>query len=500
MPTAVLSITSNAPGNLPATWQIHPGECWAVMGPPGAGKGNLLGCLAGTERSPARVSYHAPDGGASTGYPDPSTVSRWQIVRVRFADQRALLGNDPYHQARWNSFGGDDSMTVAETLAAERIYRVSPFQVLGPEIVPPDFALRRDAVVAELGIEPLLDRKVIALSNGERRKVMFARALAQRPRLLLLDDPFAGLDPAFRDRLHAILANRVAEGLAVVFSTPRTSDLGELATHVLVLRDGLPQVCGERAAFPLPEEQPVVTADPVSLPPRPVGEPLAVLRNVRVQYGDKVVLKGLDWTIRRGESWAIQGPNGAGKTTLLGLLLGDNPQAYAQDVRLFGERLGKGISVREMRQRVGHVSPELHLNFPAHATVLGAVASGLFDSLGLFRQPTPEQWQQAEQWLATLGLAPFADHRFGQLSEGQQRLVLLARGMVKTPDLLVLDEPCQGLDAASRAAVHAALNRLVEAGHTQVLYITHHPEDLPACIGQLLELADGTVRYQGPLR
>lgn len=484
----------------PLAWQVRPGECWAVMGPAGAGKSNLLGCLAGTERQPTQVNYHAPDGSATTGYPDPSTVSRWQIVRVRFADQRALLGSDPYYQARWNSFGGDDSMTVAAALAAEGIYRISPFQVLGPEIVPPDFATRREAVVTELGIAPLLDRKVIALSNGERRKVMFARALVQRPRLLLLDDPFAGLDSAFRDRLHAILANRVAEGMAVVFSTPRASDLGDLATHVLVLQDGHAQTCGERSAIPLPEEKPLVAVVSTPSSPRPVGEPLVVLRDVRVQYGDKAVLKGLDWTIRQGENWAVLGPNGAGKTTLLGLLLGDNPQAYAQEVWLFGQRLGKGISVRELRQRMGHVSPELHLNYPAQSTVLGAVASGLFDSLGLYRQPTPEQWQQAEQWLVTLGLSRFADERFGQLSEGQQRLVLLARGMVKAPDLLVLDEPCQGLDAASRHEVHAALNRLVEAGHTQVLYITHHPEDLPACIGQLLELADGTIRYQGPVR
>ena len=498
MSCAILTATLPVPGLAPLAWSVLPGECWAIQGPAGAGKGNLLGCLAGTERNPARVDYHAPDGTATTPYPDPSTVSRWQIVRVRFADQRALLGADPYHQARWHSFGCDDAMTVTEALSAARIYRVSPYQVLGPEIVPPDFAARREAVVAELGVEPLLARTVIALSNGERRKVMFARALIQRPRLLLLDDPFAGLDRAFRERLHGILAERVADGMAVVFSTPRASDLGDLPTHVMALREGKVEACAERdrVALGMAEEAPVFPAVPPRAAGTDGGEPLVELRDVRVQYDDKVVLRGLDWTVRRGENWAVLGPNGAGKTTLLGLLLGDNPQAYAQEVWLFGQRLGQGISAREVRQRVGHVSPELHLNFPVQSTAVGAVASGLFGSLGLYRQPTPEKWQLAERWLTSLGLSAVADRRFGELSEGQQRLVLLARGMVKAPDLLVLDEPCQGLDAADRTAVHAALDRLVHGGHTQVLYITHHPEDLPACIGHVLELADGVIHHQ----
>jgi molybdate transport system ATP-binding protein len=485
-------VTIAVPGLESSGWVIHPGQCWAVLGPAGAGKGDLLACLAGTARSPAQVRYHAPSGGAATSYPDPSTVSRWQIVRVRFADQRGLLGSVPYHQARWNSCGGEDAITVTESLSAERIYRVSPYQVVGPEIVPRDFAARRETVVAELGIEPLLGRRVLALSNGERRKVMFARALIQQPRLLLLEDPFAGLDCGFRERLHGILAARTGAGMAVVFSTPRADDLGCLPTHFATMRDGTVTALDEWDGG-VPQNQVSAPLSAFSAPSAS-GEALVELRQVRIQYGDKVVLHDLDWTIRRGESWAVLGANGAGKTTLVGLLLGDNPQAYAQDVRLFGMRFGKGISARELRQRVGHVSPELHLNFPTEATTLATVASGLFDSLGLYRQPDESQWRQAEQWLQELGLASVATCRFGQLSEGQQRLALLARGMVKAPDLLVLDEPCQGLDTANRAAVHAALARLVQANHTQVVYITHHPEDLPPCIGHVLELADGMIR------
>ena len=479
----------------PLPWQIRPGEGWAVVGPAGAGKGRLLGMLAGLERGPTPVVYHSADGGRETPYPDPATVGRREIVRVCFADQRALLGADPYHQARWNSFGCDEAMTVAEALSAQRIYRVSPYQVLGPEIVPADFEQHCGRVIEALGILPLLGRKAMQLSNGERRKVMFAQALSQRPRLLLLNDPFAGLDADYRERLHQILAETVLAGTALVFSTPRIGDLGSLATHVVQMVAGRVVDLGRWDHSRLSGE-----GDRSALRPRRAapglspGKPTVELRNVSVRYGDTTVLREVNWTVRQGENWAVLGPNGAGKTTLLGLLLGDNPQAYAQDVRLFGQRLGRGISVRELRQRVGHVSPELHLSYPRSATALATVASGLFGSLGLYQQPSEEQWVLAEHWLAMLELADEARTPLGQLAEGQQRLALLARAMICAPDLLVLDEPCQGLDPASRDEVYKALGQLVAAGHTQVLYVTHHPEDLPACIDHVLVLADGQAR------
>jgi len=479
----------------PLPWEIRPGEGWAVVGPAGAGKGRLLGMLAGLERGPTPVVYHSADGGRETPYPDPATVGRREIVRVCFADQRALLGADPYHQARWNSFGCDEAMTVAEALSAQRIYRVSPYQVLGPEIVPPDFEQHCGRVIEALGILPLLGRKAMQLSNGERRKVMFAQALSQRPRLLLLNDPFAGLDADYRERLHQILAETVLAGTALVFSTPRVGDLGSLATHVVQMVDGRVADLGRWDHSRLPGE-----GDRSALRPRRAapglspGKPTVELRNVSVRYGDTTVLREVNWTVRQGENWALLGPNGAGKTTLLGLLLGDNPQAYALDMRVFGKRLGRDISVRELRQRVGHVSPELHLNFPAGTTALATVASGLFGSMGLYRHPSEEQWQQAEACLASSHLAGHAQTPFGRLSEGQQRLALLARAMVRTPHLLVLDEPCQGLAPADRDQVHAALDRLVAGGGTQVLYVTHHPEDLPDCIGHVLELTDGEAR------
>ena len=471
------------------TWAIQPHEAWAVVGPAGAGKGQLLGVLAGTARSEATIHYHAADGTRQTAYPDPSTLDRRQIVRVRFADQRDFLGHDAYHQARWNSFGCDDVMTAADALSADRIFRVSPYQILGPDTIPADFESHCRHVVETLGVDPLLNRKVAQLSNGERRKVMLARALVQRPRLLLLDDPFAGLDGAYRERLHGILAQLARNGSALVFSTPRIDDLGALATHTVRLAAGQ---ATEIARWQPQRAKPAPAIRPLHA--RPGGKPIVELRNVSVRYGENTVLRNIDWIVREGEHWAILGANGAGKTTLLGLVLGDNPQTNALDVRVFGKRMGREICARELRENVGHVSPELHLSFPRASTALATVASGFFGSIGLYRQPGEEQWRQAESLLAQVHLAKHAGTPFGELSEGRQRLALLARAMVRTPRLLVLDEPCQGLDEADRTLVHTALGRLLADGGTQVLYVTHHPEDLPAAIGHVLRLTDGRAK------
>jgi len=220
---------------------------------------------------------------------------------------------------------------------------------------------------------------------------------------------------------------------------------------------------------------------------------LVQLRNVTVQYGNSIILKDVSWTVRRGESWAVLGPNGAGKTTLLSLLLGDNPQAYANDVSVFGKRRGTGESIWELKKRIGWVSPEMHLHFSDTMTCSSVVASGFYDSVGLFEPPTMAQKRAITSWLKRFELARFAQTPLFELSVGLQRMVLLARAVVKGPELLVLDEPCQSLDAPHRELFVRTVNELISSGSASVLYVTHRPDELPRAIPRVLKLSGGAA-------
>jgi len=220
----------------------------------------------------------------------------------------------------------------------------------------------------------------------------------------------------------------------------------------------------------------------------PTSEELVRLRNVTVRYGAATILSNINWTVRAGESWALLGPNGSGKTTLLSLILGDNPQAYMNDVVVFGKQRGHGESIWEIKKFIGWVSPELHVHFNDSATCLEVVESGFRDSIGLFEPATPRQRATARQWLKEFQLLQFANEPLFALSAGLQRMVLLARALVKNPRLLILDEPCQGLDAAHREFFVREVDALLRTGSVTAMYVTHRPEEIPRSIKRVLRL------------
>jgi molybdate transport system ATP-binding protein len=184
----------------------------------------------------------------------------------------------------------------------------------------------------------------------------------------------------------------------------------------------------------------------------------------------------------------LLGPNGSGKTTLLSLILGDHPQAYANDTTVFDRRRGTGETIWDIKHYIGWVSPELHLHFTRSATCLEVVASGFHDTIGLFHPLTRRQRSQARFQLADFGLLPYADIPLYGLSAGTQRMALLARALVKRPRLLILDEPCQGLDSARRTAFIQTVDRLILSRTVTVLYVTHRPDELPRSIRKVLRL------------
>ena len=221
------------------------------------------------------------------------------------------------------------------------------------------------------------------------------------------------------------------------------------------------------------------------------GRPLVEMRGIHVAYGDNVVFDGFDWTVRAGERWLLTGPNGSGKSTLIALMIGDHLQSYANDLRLFGRLRGTGESIWDIKRRIGWVSPELHLAMDPAQTVMETVLSGFNDTPLYVPTDTPAKRRAVESLLRRMGLFARRDAPFGELASGEQRFVLLARAFVKRPPLLVLDEPCQTLDAAHRARFHALLDRLCAETGAALVYTTHLPGDVPGCITHRLRLGRG---------
>ena len=373
-------------------------------------------------------------------------------------------------QSRWNSLEEEGALAVRDFLSYERVMEINPFEVAArPRQARPQFERRLRRAVALLQIAPLLGRRLISLSNGERQKVQLARALAHPMRLLILDEPFAGLDAAARAHFHAVLERLMDTPLRVLLITTRAEDLPRHITHLLCVARcrvaatgpraailSLPRVrrlfvhsspartsVGRRANASARRERKAHARPPIGLKsiastkrlatmtgtppttslseahrdavasvPASRKEPncdLVRMRHITVRYGKTVILNDIHWTIRAGESWALLGPNGSGKTTLLSLILGDNPQVYTNDVVVFGRQRGSGESVWDIKKHIGWVSPELHLHFNDSATCFEVVASGFHETVGLFEPSTVRQQTAARRWMARFGLLEFAD-------------------------------------------------------------------------------------------
>jgi molybdate transport system ATP-binding protein len=476
-------------------WDVGAGEQWGIVGPNGSGKTLLASALAGRIH-PAQGSITYCLGGEEVAAHDLGArhERRGQVALVSLAEQQGLaVKYSGYHQSRWNSSEANDGPTVEDLLSHHSLFAINPFEVL-PE--PRDgtlFEEQRRRAIELVGLAPLLRRRVKQLSNGETRRLLLARAIAMAPRLLVLDDPLAGLDHGGRARLRSLL-DELADETTIVVATARPDDLQSRVTHVLKLDQGsavaVPRTDPERPP-PAPVER---ASTPVSsATSEPPGELLVEMNDVTVRYGDAVILDKVSFSLRRGEHCALLGPNGAGKSTLLSLLLADNPQAYANDIRLFGRQRGSGESIWDIKSRVGWVAPELLMHYPPDWSCRDVVLSGLFASIGLFATPGAEEEARARRMLAWMGLDSCKKQPLRQLSHGNQRLVLLARALVGSPDLIVLDEPCQGLDPGHTAAVNQAIDRVAAAMTTSTITVTHHEHELPACITRVLRLRDGRI-------
>lgn len=447
-------------------WQIDGTQHWVITGANGSGKSALAAVLAGAGQQLS---------GSVSGVPA-------RVGLVSFEAQAELI------EAELKKDDADIMDVVSEGTPVREI-------LLNGETDP---ALVNE-LVGKFGLEGLLDRAFRKLSTGESRKMMLIRALASKPDLLVLDEPFDGLDVDTLAMLQGYLASLV-DTVPMVMVLNRFDEFPDFITHIAYVDKGRLEHQVARAdetaygeLYKLlhlkTTDLQVPGADPeTAIPALDPAQPLVKLNGINIKYDDKAIIKDLHWTIERNQHWQLSGPNGSGKTGLLSLITGDHPQCYVNDIFVFGFKRGSGESIWQIKQFIGYVSTALQWEYRVGTGLRNVIISGFYDSIGLYSKCTDRQRQIADQWLALLGMSDRADQPFNKLSYGDQRLLLIARAMVKHPPLLILDEPCLGLDDMNRQLVLALIEKICASSETSVLYVNHHPEDQISGIDNYLEL------------
>jgi molybdate transport system ATP-binding protein len=489
-----------------SNWRILNHQNWAVVGPNGSGKSTLIKAIAGmVPMVTGTVSYHFGKQ-ESTCNPPFDKIAYVAFDRQQNTFSRLKL----FHQARFNSFINDAGLSVSAYLA-----KLSPAQKKTEHLEksPPDHAYSFDTqakILAHFDITHLQNRKIIQLSNGERRKVILAATMLKKPTLLILDNPFTGLDVETRQKLRQTIDHIVTTGTHVMISTCRSDDIPDCITHMLlvnqhcIINQGPVQnihiknqtkallngYSGKNHKTPVIKDQ---LASTKALFDTNESRPIIQMKDVSITYGNQAILKSIDWTVQQHQHWAVVGPNGAGKSTLLSLILGDNPQAYANNINLFGTPRGSGESIWDIKARIGWVAPELQLYYPKRTSCFNVVGSGFSNSIGLFSKLSNRQQKSVHFWMDIFDLTPLSTQAFGAISEGQQRLVLLARALIKVPPLLVLDEPCQGLDATHRRHFLKTIDTVGNKLATTIIFVTHRLDEIPKIIRHRLHLKNGRI-------
>lgn len=452
----------------PTSLEIRKGEQVAIVGENGAGKSMLVDLIMG--------KYPLQQGSLEYDFsPSPWKEAYKNIKHISFRDTFGSSDTNYYYQQRWNSTDLEEVPLVKDLIGN---YEESDFQRQLFEL---------------FHVDEMLDKPIILLSSGEMRKFQLTKMLLTQPRILILDNPYIGLDAATRDLLTDLLQHLAEQGIQLILVMSMMDSVPDFITHVVTVKDmkvadkmtlakynqWFSTVDRSNADKKLPENNLIPTFN---------GTEVVRLQKVSIRYGTRTILKDLDWVVRKGEKWALSGENGCGKSTLLSIICADNPQSYACDVSLFGQKRGTGESIWDIKKHIGYVSPEMHRAYSKNLPAIDIVASGLHDSIGLYVRPKPEQREICMQWMETFGIAHLADRLFLRISDGEQRLVLLARAFVKDPELLILDEPLHGLDTFNRRKVKRIIDAFCARPDKTLMMVSHFESEFPSCIDHRLRL------------
>jgi molybdate transport system ATP-binding protein len=452
---------------------IQKDEQWAIVGPSGSGKTTLAKAICKNIFFRGNIDI--------TNLTDPEIKPTVILIEQQHRFKNKSNVENFYYQQRFNSTDKEDASTVEEEL------NTSSHNT--PE---------KEKWIAFFSIEHILKKPLIQLSNGENKRLQLAKAMLKKPDLLILDNPFIGLDTQGRKSLKSGLNEISNQGISIIL-IGLEQDLPSCITDIAILENGKIVNQGEKS---LPSSNEVIKRsnliDDVLIKKCVTDQEndfnLAVrMVEVNIQYNQTQILSNINWVIKAGEKWCLTGPNGSGKSTLLSLITADNPQAYANEIYLFDRKRGSGESIWDIKKKIGYLSPELHLHFHQNENCFQTVASGLFDTIGLFRKPNTKQAELVLNWMKLLQIEHFAEKWLHQLSLGEQRLVLLARALVKSPALLILDEPCQGLDQQQTDFIKTIIDKICESSNTTLIFVSHYEADIPNCVNNYIKLENGCI-------
>lgn len=494
------------------SWEMKSGEAWLVTGPNGGGKADFIKALSG------QLSFVPEEDPESKTRPSFTSIFEKSVAVVSLEEAARLIEEERSRDESEIMDREDEGRTGRQYIA----------EVLGGSskkhapLPPIAHRLETFPQVKLCGVEKILDRGLRYMSTGEIRRTLLCRALLSGCRLLILSDPFAGLDVESRKILleffDTITGRQLGEnesGLPkIILSMERFHEIPANVNRVLEFSNRQITFSGQRCDYEsMLERRSLENADASekkrrdflsalekirmtygSLLPeeeKPSGsESLIRFENVNVGWGENRVLRDLCWEIKHGEHWLIRGPNGSGKTTILELITGDNMQVFREKIFLFGKRRGSGETIWDIKKKLGIVSYRLHVEYRmvGGTSLLETVISGFHDSIGLYEAATDFEIATAREWLSLGGFAGRESETFGGLSYGEQRAVLILRAAVKLPCVLILDEPCHGLDENNREKILALLETIGNSGTTTLLHVTHDASEVLPCEKQVLEL------------